>query len=108
TGNQGATVNVLPGQSFQYQVAAQNGPFTFSATGLPAGLVLDTGSGPINGLVTAPPGTYDVTITITNASGTTTFLLRINVGFVVARVSDATVDVPFETATPVTLPVTGG
>jgi uncharacterized protein YhjY with autotransporter beta-barrel domain len=107
TGNPGDTVNVLPGQSFQYQVAAQNGPFTFTATGLPAGLTLDPASGIINGTVGAVSGTYDVAITITNASGTTTFNLRIIVGFVIARVADVTVDVPFETATPVVLPVSG-
>ncbi|MEO5692130.1 MAG: putative Ig domain-containing protein [Usitatibacter sp.] len=107
TGNALVTVNVNPGQSFQYVIPAENGPFTFTAPGLPGGLGLDPNSGIINGTVNALGGTYDVPITITNASGTTGFTLRFIVGFVIARVADANVDVPFETATPVTLPVTG-
>ncbi len=107
TGSGSATVNTLPGESFQYTIAADNGPFTFTSTSLPAGLVLDGSSGIINGTVAAPAGTYDVLITITNATGTTTFNLRIIVGYVVARSGDASVEVPFETATPIALPVTG-
>lgn len=107
TGNTLVTVNVNPGQSFQYTIPAENGPFTFTAPGLPGSLVLDPNSGIINGTVTALGGTYDVPITITNAVGTTGFTLRIIVGFVVAQAADANVEVPFETATPVPLPVAG-
>lgn len=101
------TVTVQSGQSFYYRIVAANGPNTFAATGLPAGLTLDPSSGIINGTITAGGGVYDVQITVTNATGTTNFVLRITVGFVIARTADATVNVVFEEATVIALPITG-
>lgn len=39
---------------------------TFSATGLPTGLTIDPVSGEINGTITATPGSYSVTVTVTD------------------------------------------
>ena len=101
------SVTVQTGQSFFYRIVATNGPHTYTATGLPAGVSLDPLSGIINGTITAGGGVYDVLITVTNATGTTNFVLRITVGFVIARTADATVNVVFEEATVIALPITG-
>ena len=55
--------------SFQYQIVATKSPSSFTATPLPAGLMLDSGSGLISGTPTAV-GITQVTITATNAAGT--------------------------------------
>lgn len=56
------------GAPFTYQITANNNPTSFSATGLPAWLTLDTASGLISG---TPPasGTFNFTITATNTAG---------------------------------------
>lgn len=100
-------ITVATGGSFYYEIQVQNGPATFSATGLPAGLTLDPTSGHITGTITAGGGTYNVTITATNATGSTTFVLHITVGFVIARAGNATVNVVFQETTAIPLPVAG-
>jgi PKD repeat protein len=57
------------GTAFQYQITATNNPTSFNATGLPAGLSIDTSSGLISGTPTGT-GTYNVTLSATNADGT--------------------------------------
>jgi hypothetical protein len=57
------------GTAFTYQISATNSPTSYNATGLPAGLNVNTTSGLISGTATAA-GTSTVTITATNASGT--------------------------------------
>jgi uncharacterized repeat protein (TIGR03803 family) len=60
---------------FTYQMAATQGPDTFTATGLPTGFSFDGTS-----IIAATPtqaGTYTVTLTATNAAGTTTVPLTI-------------------------------
>ncbi len=52
-----------------YLIAATGLPTTYSATGLPAGLTLNTLTGAINGTPTAT-GTFLVTITATSSQGT--------------------------------------
>ena len=66
------------GQSFNYQITASNAPTNFAATGLPAGLILDTNSGLISGTPTAS-GTFVVTLGAANAdgSGATTLTLTV-------------------------------
>jgi hypothetical protein len=52
-----------------YPIVATGSPTSYSATGLPPGLTLNTVTGRIDGTPTTP-GTYVVTISATNASGT--------------------------------------
>ena len=61
-----------------YQIAATGMPTSYTATGLPAGLTLNAISGAINGTPTTP-GTYVVTLTATNTTGTSTVALTITV-----------------------------
>jgi hypothetical protein len=60
----GATVNV----AYNITITATNSPTSFSATGLPAGISINTTSGVISGTPTAT-GTYSVTLSASNASG---------------------------------------
>ena len=66
------------GQLFTYQITATNTPTAFGATGLPAGLSVNASSGLISG--TAPAtGTFVVTLSATNAGGTGTAVLTVQV-----------------------------
>ena len=101
------TAGGMPGVPFVYTVTSSSGGgTTFAATGLPPGLTIDPVTGRITGTPTAG-GTYDVVVTATNAAGTTTFNLRITIGFIAPVAGDATVTVAFETGMAITLPVTG-
>jgi RHS repeat-associated protein len=57
------------GTPFSYQIAATEGPTSYSATGLPAGLSVNGATGFISG-APASAGTATVAITATNTSGT--------------------------------------
>lgn len=59
-------------------LSATNSPTAYSATGLPPGLTLDATSGSISGVPTAT-GHYAVPISATNAGGTTTATLSIDI-----------------------------
>ena len=67
------------GGSFAYQATVTNGPATFSAMGLPAGLTLDAATGRISGQVFIA-GTYAITLTATNAAGSQQTTLNITFG----------------------------
>src|SRR5262249_23016615 len=90
----GGTVTVLPAapvitsvgtssgivnQAFSYTITATNSPTSFGATGLPAGLSFNSGSGLISGSPTTV-GVSTVTLSATNAGGTGTksLVLTIN------------------------------
>ncbi|MCU0793856.1 MAG: Ig-like domain-containing protein, partial [Opitutaceae bacterium] len=64
-----ATASGVVGQPFAYRIAATNTPTSFAATGLPAGLAVNTTSGLISG-TPAAAGTSSVTLSATNATGT--------------------------------------
>jgi fibronectin type 3 domain-containing protein/regulation of enolase protein 1 (concanavalin A-like superfamily) len=64
------------GFAFSYQTTATNVPISFGATGLPAGLSMNTSNGIINGIPTVS-GTFIVTISATNDAGTGSATLRL-------------------------------
>ena len=63
------TASGTVGQSFSYQIAANNSPTSFSATGLPAGLTVNTSTGLISGTPSSA-GTSTVAISAINSAGT--------------------------------------
>jgi hypothetical protein len=67
------------GMAFSYQITATNDPTSYGASGLPAGLAVDTGSGLISGTAAAT-GTSSVTLSATNADGTGTMTLSLTIG----------------------------
>ena len=63
------TASGTVGASFSYRIAASNSPTSFGATGLPAGLTLNTSTGLISGTPSAA-GASTVSISATNSAGT--------------------------------------
>ena len=61
-----------------YTITGSNTPTSYSATGLPAGLAVDTTTGAITGTPSAT-GSFSVTIGVTNAGGTGTATLAVTV-----------------------------
>jgi uncharacterized protein with beta-barrel porin domain len=91
----GGTISVTITSPVSYQIAATNSPTSYAATGLPAGVTINTTTGLISGTPTAV-GTSNVTISATNAAGTGTASLVITVNqFPPPVLNSATVQVPF-------------
>jgi len=67
------------GKPFYYEIAATNAPTSYSATGLPPGVSLNGTTGVISGTPTTA-GSYSVFVTMTNAGGSNTATLSINIG----------------------------
>jgi len=63
------TASGTVGSAFSYQITASNTPTSYGATGLPAGLSVNSTSGLISGTPTAA-GTSTVTLSATNSGGT--------------------------------------
>lgn len=66
------------GDAFSYTIVATNDPTVFSATGLPPGLTLDSGTGAISGTLGAA-GTFNVALGASNVAGTGTSTLTITI-----------------------------
>lgn len=70
------TATAIAGTSFSYTITATNTPTSYGATGLPAGLSVNTATGVISGTWPVPayppggPATVSITISATNGSGT--------------------------------------
>ncbi len=64
----GGTVGTAYSQTLS--ASGGNAPYTYSATGLPAGLTLDPATGTISGTPTQD-GSYTVTVSVTDANGAT-------------------------------------
>jgi hypothetical protein len=71
-----ATVTV--GQSLAYKITGTNMPTSYSATGLPAGVTINTDTGEISGTPIAE-GRFLVTLSATNAGGTGSAVLTFDV-----------------------------
>ena len=94
TGNQTLTLTVIPiqtplisspttatatvGQLFTYTITANNSPTSFNATGLPAGLSINTATGIISGTPTKS-GTHTITLSASNVVGTKNLTLTLTV-----------------------------
>ncbi|GEM_PF-1685657 len=66
------------GQPFSYVITATNNPSSFNASGLPAGLSINTVTGVIAG-TPAAAGTSNIALSATNAAGTGTAALTLTV-----------------------------
>ncbi|WP_107040339.1 YDG domain-containing protein [Brumimicrobium mesophilum] len=64
--------SLVYGSTVSYQITATENPTSFDASGLPAGLSVNTATGEISGTVTQDVGTVNSTIEATNSGGTDT------------------------------------
>jgi hypothetical protein len=72
------TVAGAVGSAFSYTISASNSPVSYNATGLPAGLTVNTSTGAISGTLAAT-GTSTIMLSAINASGTGTVALVLSV-----------------------------
>jgi len=72
------TATATEGESFTYNIDASNAPTSYTATNLPQGLTIDPATGIISGVPTVPD-TYNITLTATNAFGTSSKVLTLTV-----------------------------
>ncbi|MGB6746013.1 MAG: choice-of-anchor D domain-containing protein, partial [Terracidiphilus sp.] len=84
-----ASASGTVGSSFSYQIAATNSPTSYGATGLPAGLTLNSTTGLISGTLTAA-GTSAVTLTATNSGGAGSASLALSVAPVLSALTCST------------------
>jgi PKD repeat protein len=77
--NPTASASATVGTAFSaYQIVATGGPTSFTASGLPPGLTLNSSTGTITGTPTTA-GTYAATLTAANSAGSSTGRLTITV-----------------------------
>ena len=90
-----ATATGTAGVAFRYNITATNTPLSYSATGLPQGITVNTQTGVISG-TSISSGIFNITIKATNADGTA-------VKKVILTLSKATTQQPYH-GTPFTIP----
>ena len=73
-----AALEAERGIPLSYQITANNSPTSFGASGLPAGLSVNTSTGLISG-TPLQAGSYSVTISASNAAGTDTEVFFMNI-----------------------------
>lgn len=76
------------GQAFNYQITATNAPTSFNATGLPAGLSINTANGVISGTPTVS-GNFMIPISATNGTGTDNKTLNLTINLVAPVITSA-------------------
>jgi hypothetical protein len=76
--NSAGTATGVVGSTFSYQITATNSPTSFDATGLPAGLTVNTATGRISGTPSAA-ATSTINLSATNSAGTGTRTLTLTV-----------------------------
>jgi len=93
----GGTVNAYENAAVRHQIAATNAPTSYTATGLPAGLLISTTTGLIYGS-TSVIGTHTITLDATNDFGTGSATLTLIVGSVAEGLA-AAIDAPAQVIT---------
>jgi Bacterial Ig-like domain (group 3)/MBG domain (YGX type)/Putative Ig domain len=72
------TASAITGQAFSYQTLATNSPSSYSASGLPSGLNINSSTGLISGAITST-GTFGISLSATNGDGTGSATLSLTV-----------------------------
>jgi len=85
------------GSAFTYQITGSNSPISYSASGLPAGLSINTSTGAITGTPSGTTGTSNVTIGAHNAGGTGTATLVITIDAALTGQLNGSVGAPAST-----------
>ncbi len=84
------TASGTGGQAFSYQITASNTPTSFNASGLPAGISVNTGTGLISGSPTVS-GMFNATVSATNAGGTGNLGVTITINLVAPVITSSNV-----------------
>ena len=73
------TASTIVGSSFNYTITANNSAVSFSASGLPSALILNSSTGQISGTAPTAAGPYSVILSATNMEGTGSAVMLLTV-----------------------------